>query len=511
MAIAKEKIISSKHLSQKEFDELVKVVKDPFFFSTFIHVIHPVRGKTQFALYPFQKAVLWAFLNHRFNIILKFRQAGITELISMYCLWLAMYHETKIIQIISIKDRVAKKVLRKIKYMYRNLPDHLKVPIINGRSGEFGTATDIEFSNGSVISSLPTTEEAGRSEGLSLLVIDEAAIIRWASTIWASAFPTLSTGGNSIVNSTPYGVGNWYHRQWVRACSKGKEYNGFNAIRLRWQMHPERDIEWYNKMREALGPRRTAQEIDGDFLTSGHSVFNLVDIKAIEDGLSDPENRPIETKFGGKLLIFKKPQKDKRFSIGSDVSTGRAQDYSAFTIMDDEGEEYAAFKGKVSPSALADILAAEGKTYNYALLAPESNDIGLATTSKLEDNGYRNLYYSHKYLKKKGKSKREVEQIPGWYTSKKNRPLMISELEEDIRLDLVTIKDPFFVQEAYTFIYDEQNRPIAMGKGKSKSGGGDGEDMEDDDESYSDDAILGKSITNMVRKSPRKGPIILPR
>ncbi len=298
MAIAKEKIISSKHLSQKEFDELVKVVKDPFFFSTFIHVIHPVRGKTQFALYPFQKAVLWAFLNHRFNIILKFRQAGITELISMYCLWLAMYHETKIIQIISIKDRVAKKVLRKIKYMYRNLPNHLKVPIINGRSGEFGTATDIEFSNGSVISSLPTTEEAGRSEGLSLLVIDEAAIIRWASTIWASAFPTLSTGGNSIVNSTPYGVGNWYHRQWVRACSKGKEYNGFNAIRLRWQMHPERDIEWYNKMREALGPRRTAQEIDGDFLTSGHSVFNLVDIKAIEDGLSDPENRPIETNSG---------------------------------------------------------------------------------------------------------------------------------------------------------------------------------------------------------------------
>ena len=28
-----------------------------------------------------------------------------------------------------------------------------------------------------------------------LLVIDEAAIVRWASAIWAAAFPTLSTGG----------------------------------------------------------------------------------------------------------------------------------------------------------------------------------------------------------------------------------------------------------------------------------------------------------------------------
>ena len=47
------------------------------------------------------------------------------------------------------------------------------------------------------------------SESLSLLVIDEAAIVRWASAIWAAAFPTLSTGGSAIINSTPYGMGNF--------------------------------------------------------------------------------------------------------------------------------------------------------------------------------------------------------------------------------------------------------------------------------------------------------------
>jgi len=182
-------------LTIEQFKELEQCSQDPFFFSEHIKVIHPIKGKTSFNLYPYQKTVLWHFLNDRFNIILKFRQAGITELISMYSLWLAMYHPNKTIVIISIKDRVAKKVLRKIKYMYKNLPDHLRLKIVNGRTGEYGTATDMEFSNGSIISSVPTTEDAGRSEAVSLLVIDEAAIVRWANQIWAAAFPTLSTGG----------------------------------------------------------------------------------------------------------------------------------------------------------------------------------------------------------------------------------------------------------------------------------------------------------------------------
>lgn len=62
----------------------------------------------------------------------------------------------------------------------------------NGRAGEFGSASMIEFDNGSFIESIPTSSEAGRSESLSLLVIDEAAIVRWAAQIWAAAFPTLS-------------------------------------------------------------------------------------------------------------------------------------------------------------------------------------------------------------------------------------------------------------------------------------------------------------------------------
>ncbi len=537
MEISSQKInykkLFSRPLSNEEIQVLIKVQRDPFFFATFVYLIHPVKGKTQFKLYPFQRSVLWQFITNRFNIILKFRQAGVTELISLFCLWLAMYHPNKMINIISIKDVVAKKVLRKIKYMYRNLPDYLKVPIVNGRPTELGTASEMEFANGSMISSIPTTEEAGRSEALSLLVIDEAAIIRWAETIWASAFPTLSTGGRAILNSTPYGVGNFFHKRWVEACAGGSK---FVPIRLKWPMHPDRgkngepskfkdnpdyDPYWYNNMAAVLGPRRTAQEIDGDFLTSGTNVFDLTDIRAIEDALdqyvtvnykTDPIYKHLIKRcgtLGDSLMVFNKPRPDTQYSLGCDIATGRARDYSAFSIMDHDGEEVACFKKKITIDKLTYLIGDLGQIYNRALLGPESNDIGLGVATKLQQEGYHNLYYSTTFLKEKGKLKPKEDKIPGWYTTKKNRPVILGELEEDIRTSQNEIKSPFFTQEAYTFIYDDRNRAVAMGKGGGSGSGAESESLFEDDV-YTDDAIFSEAITNHIRKIRQRGPIILP-
>jgi len=279
----------------------------------------------------------------------------------------------------------------------------------------------------------------------------------------------------------------------------------FNPIRLKWDMHPERDIVWYNTMRKSLGARRTAQEIDGDFLTSGNTVFDLNDIKAIEDLL--PDYKPIETRMNGTLRIFKRPNNKDEFYIGGDISTGRSRDYSTFSIMNRQGEEFACFKGKIPVNKYADLIGSLGETYNRALIAPESNDIGLAVTSKLEADGYPNIYYSTQILRQKGKRKPKVDNIPGWYTTSKNRPVIIDMMEEDIRNDNVIIKDPFFVQEAYTFIYDESNRPVALGKNKKSKMG----ESELDDQTYTDDAILGKCITNYIRKGKRKQITIAPR
>ena len=497
----KKPIENKKSLNAEEIRTLARVSKDVFYFSQFCWVVNPMLGRVKFDLYPYQKSVLYQFLKNRFNIILKFRQAGITELMSLYCLWLCLYHPNKKVNIISIKDTVAKKVLKKIKFMYKNLPWYLQTPIVNGRFGEFGSASTIEFNNGSIIESIPTSDQAGRSESLSLLIIDEAAILRWASTIWASALPTLSTGGSAIVNSTPYGVGNFFHSTWVEAVSGG---NPFNPIRLHWQMHPDRDEKWYQEMSTALGPKRTAQEIDGDFLSSGSTVFDLSDIKAIEDSLSDYP--PIRVRLNGQYREFDEPDNEKQYFIGADCATGRSTDYSSFTCMDRDGEESVIFKGKIPLDKYAKLLGDTGRKYNYAMLAPETNDIGMAVTVMLQDEGYPNLYYFKKFLKKKGKSKPIEESFPGWLTTSKNRSLIVEGLEKDIREGNIIIKDPFFVQEAYTFIYDGSGRPVAMGKHKTNNSS---IDIDLEGQTYSDDDIFGKAITNHIRKTPLN-MVILP-
>lgn len=494
------KKIEPVNFTKEDWELLRLVASDVFEFAKRVFIRHPIKGRVRFDLYPYQKKVLWYFLTQRFNIVLKFRQAGLTELIAMYVLWFTMYHPNKNVQIISIKDRVAKRVLARIKYVYRNLPPVLQTPVVNGRPGDLGTSTEIEFSNGSMITSVPTTEDAGRSEAVSLLVIDEAAIVRWATKIWAAAFPTLSTGGAAIINSTPFGIGNWYHQTWVDALSGG---NGINPIRLKWPMHPDRDENWYREMRAVLGPKRTAQEIDGDFLSSGDSVFDLLDIKAIEDTLDDYD---VARRLNGNFLTFEKPKKGVKYFLGADVATGRSRDYSTFSIMDRYGDEKACFKGKIPADRFADLIMKTGKDYNFAQIAPEGNDIGLAVVSRCQTEGYRNLYYTTQILKEKGERKPKSQKIPGWLTTTKNRPVIIDELESDIRNDDVTIKNPFFVSEAYTFIYDERNRPVAMGKEKKR--GAQDEDLEDN--SFSDDAIFGECITNFIRKGKINSVIVAP-
>jgi hypothetical protein len=840
MARKKTLLEGDTNITPEQLKTLVRVMKDPFFFSTFCYVINPVLGMVKFLLYPFQKAVLYQFMLNRFNIILKFRQAGITELISMYCLWLAMYHPNKKINIISIKDTVAKKVLKKIKFMYKNLPSYLQEPIINGRTGEFGSVSTIEFANGSIIESIPTSDQAGRSESLSLLVIDEAAIVRWASTIWASAFPTLScisgsyeilltknpyrkniecnkkglqaflkpikelapdeigvrdlrkeklytlthtgtwkqvldavykgklltwevednrgkildctpkhrlltpqgwrtvsdivkyglkivqvdtkydsigntilvkppkkvvfkplftfgkfkyqitnfgkvykvgsngertevrirvhkgyntltlfskleggtknwkvsrlvyktfigsvpdgmvidhinnnplqdwvtnlkcvtnsenikksyntnlshvtslsgypielhskvlhtldlnpgksdrevkevlakqglnisrksignirrnskvylskltvnreyvtdiydihvegdhsyilptcnfvnhnTGGSAIVNSTPYGVGNFFHGAWVDAIAGG---NSLNPIRLYWQMHPDRDQKWYEEMSTALGPKRTAQEIDGDFLSSGNTVFDLADIKAIEECLFDYP--VINTRLKGQYKEFNEPDPNKEYFIGGDCATGRGTDYSAFTCMDRDGEEAAVYKGRIPLNKYARLLGDIGEKYNFAKLAPETNDVGMAVTTILQDEGYPNLYFYTKLLRKKRHSRPEEEKFPGWLTTAKNRSVIVENLEKDIRENNVVIKDPFFVQEAYTFIYDGAGRPIARGKHRMSTSS---MDIDLEGETYSDDSIFGKAITNHIRCHSASSTVVIPQ
>jgi len=167
-----------------------------------------------------------------------------------------LFNESKNVLCIATKQDTAKNMVTKVTFMYNNLPSWLREPI---RPPEENKLT-LKFNNGSQIKAVSAAEDSGRSEAVSLLLIDEAAFIEGVDKIWASAQQTLATGGGCIAMSTPYGTGNWFHRTWVKAELNERD-NQFLPIKLPWYVHPERDEEWRRKQDELLGdPRIAAQE-----------------------------------------------------------------------------------------------------------------------------------------------------------------------------------------------------------------------------------------------------------
>ena len=211
--------------------EFIKCASDPVHFMKKYYMIqHPKRGRIQFNLYPFQEKVLRLFQKNNYNIVNKSRQLGISTLCSAYALWLMLFHKDKNVLCIATKQETAKNMVTKVRFAYNNLPAWLKV------KADEDNKLSLRLSNGSQIKAVGATADAGRSEAVSLLLLDEAAFIEGIDEIFASAQQTLATGGQCIAISTPYGTGNWFHRSFIGA-EQGS--NGFTAIKLPWTVHPE--------------------------------------------------------------------------------------------------------------------------------------------------------------------------------------------------------------------------------------------------------------------------------
>jgi hypothetical protein len=481
-------------------DEFIKCYNSPFYFINNWVSIKTKNGLDLFELYPYQTASLLYFMTHDYNIVLKSRQMGYSMLLCAYMLWYAMFRGNQNILSISIKHSVARRMLTKIKDMYKYLPEFLQVEILNGTGGSYGTADEMIFANGSRIAVSSSSPDTARSETLNLLVSDELAFQEHARQIWHSAQPTLGTsGGKVIFNSTPFGVGNLFHETWVHAKDKG-----FKRHLAHWSLHPDKDKKWYAKEAKKLGVKGTAQELDCSFLSSGYNVFNLVKIREFEDDINSIS--PLEYIGTNEIneptgYIYEDVEQGYSYVIGADVSSGRARDYSTFSIMREDGKEVACYKGKVTISEFTDLLYSYGTRYNNALLAPEVNNVGNGVVQLLLAMSYPNIYVMRADTKVEHSFNQNDEaNVYGWQTTTSSRERILTGLNSDIEHDRIIVRNPFFVQEATTFIYNENNKAIALGKqGSVKSDS----TANHEDSMFHDDAIFSVAIANEVRKSIR--------
>ena len=444
----------------KEYiEEFKKCREDPAYFSKYIKVVHPKRGLVPFDLYPFQKRIVKDFQGHRFCLLRKFRQAGCTTLAAMYALHQCIFKEHQTVPVLSIGDRESTEFVSRISIMYNELPEWMKPKILKKNEHE------IKFANGSMIKSRPSGKESGRSLAGSLLIVDEAAFIENIETIWAAAYPTLSTGGGCIILSTVNGMGNFYHRMWQEAVN---DENEFHAIQISWEEHPEYkktegyehlykemlaydppiDIDkWEEITRGNMIHRKWLQEYECSFLGTGDTYVDGDILRQLKEN----ENEDYYIKYNNRMRIWKDPEPIYDYVIAVDVSLGRQRDHSAFHIINlYNGEQVAEFYSNRTPiNEFASVLVTEARRYNTAYVLIERNTIG----NNLIDWVFRIHEYDNLWLDEKG--------VLGFQTTQKVREQVLATMEELIRTGTLKINSSRTVDELLTFIVNDNGKAEA--------------------------------------------------
>ena len=458
---------------QETMKEIVRCGKKPeYFIHTYAKITHPMKGLIPFHLYPFQEQLLEDFEDHRFNVILKARQLGISTITAAHVAWMMMFHREKNVLVIATKFNTAANLVKKVKAIIKNLPAWLRISNV-----DIDNRTSFVLSNGSQIKASSTSGDAGRSEALSLLVIDEAAHVEGLDELWMGLYPTLSTGGRCIALSTPNGVGNWFHKIYSESESK---CNDFFPTKLPWDVHPDRNQEWFERETRNMSRREIAQELECNFNMSGETVFDPENMDFYYSMVKDPKYR---TGFDRNLWIWEERSQEGTYLLSADVARGDGKDYSVCHVFKLETMEVVAeYQGKCTPDVFSRVLFDMGQEYGNGLLVVENNSVGFSVLDKLKEMRYPNLYHSvkstHEYIEEY-QADQMSNAVAGFSMTSKTRPLIVAKLEEFIRNNLIKIYSSRLLNEMKTFVWNN-GRAEAM-------------------RSYNDDLIIACAVGCWVR------------
>ena len=149
------------------------------------------------------------------------------------------------------------------------------------------------------------------------------------------------------------------------------------------------------------------ETIDGCFLTVGGNYFATLDginhLKKFQDTISPPKE--IVPNLPGSSVMFptphlhiwQRPQMGRPYVVWVDCAGGGlddSADYTAIIVLDAQEMFIAArLAVKVAPQEAAPMAATIAKYYNNALLGGERDAFGSVCVAKIQELGYRNLWF----------------------------------------------------------------------------------------------------------------------
>lgn len=437
------------------------------------------RKMVQFNLFPRQQDLCITLGDANNVVTTKPRQAGITTTAGAFIsceMCLADPESPQVVLVIGNTLDLAQQMVTKIREFLLQFPrwmwgdEYIKAnpkeynePPTKEEIFKICNQKELVLKNGCRVVARSSGPDASRGVGgVTWLIFDEAAFIENGNDVYASAIPTVSTGGHVILISTPNGKDLLYYETCRRAKLKGTdEWNNFELVEMKWYQDPRYNkfLEWYKKDKETgevtikkeptinkLGdikydnkhwenmisdgwkPRspwyikmcqqfnndtqKIAQELDVSFLGS---ASNVVEPEYIEMQEQLNQREPMGKEENGDMFhldetwVWKLPIPGHRYLMAIDPSRGDSEDRSALEIIDLDGidddgtpciEQVLEYNGKITGDDLGEIAYWYGNMYGEAFAVVECiGGYGDSTVLSLMRLGYKNLYYDDPNLK----------------------------------------------------------------------------------------------------------------
>lgn len=474
----------------------------PYALKTYLQTYDNTSSKfVPLELFPDQESYVEDLENYEENIGLKYRQAGVSTVTAAWVskkLAFASKSKPEKILIIANKLDTAIEMANKIRGFITQWPKWVGIDFSNEKNAQ----RHYKLSNNCEVKAVATSPDALRGYTPTILIFDEAAYIEADSDFWAACMASLSTGGKVIVISTPNGFDPIYYEIYDQSLRK---MNNFKVSELFWYKDPrytkdlkliktndvihyllnredfkdietinyseipfgERDFteikkhiengfkpvsDWFEAMVKKLkyDKRKVSQELECNFLGSGDNVFDSNLLQRIKnDMIINPESKLMS----GSFWMWKEPIVGHKYIMGVDVSRGDSEDFTTMQIIDfNEREQVAEYLGKIPPDVAAEIAYKWGTMYNAFIVVDITGGMGVSTSRKLQELGYKDLYVDGVDYSNKWKYDPKInEKIPGLNFNSK-RVQIISSFEESLRHDFKIHSSRLF-NEMNTFIY----------------------------------------------------------
>jgi hypothetical protein len=463
--------------------------------------------------YNVPQQIVWAKLKHKIDhhepirvIVLKARREGISTLIES--LMMAFISEGEMVNALVTAHQT--KAASRIWTMSRLFVT--SNPLLNRLANIQPGSHKIELGTSSLEISSAGSPESERSGDITAFHGSEVAFWPNDETLTATmqTLPddpgTFSMGFLESTANGKVGDGEMFYDEWQRA-SEGE--SDWLAIFLAWHDFPEyflpgltpQDLDKEEQelvARFKLNPgqiawrrRKIANDLKGDvdlfhqeypsypeeaFIQSGLPFFRSEHLMPLEKHVRNGKRYIIDGNGGfhespkGYVELWVQPRPGGQYVIGADSSMGLNDDdkgsshsRSAAEVLDMETlEQVGEYDAISAPHVMAGHLAAIGRKYNNALIAPEVNSSGGGGGREivvyLKDLEYWNL---HRW-KHPDRIQRDQGVLYGWETNARTRPRMLARLREVVMERSVTIHSRRLMKQLSDFGEKDSGRMEAL-------------------------------------------------